>query len=101
MNNCLVKSEDCIKCGAKCCKVFQIDLKKYKKYLKLDVMDRLDMLDDPDIYVNDTTLIINKPCINLTLKGRCSIYQNRPKLCKVYPQHKDKFCKYVRKRGVK
>lgn len=69
----------CDNCEANCCKLLEISLSK-EEYLQL-IKIKLDL----KIKQNIIEYIIEPPCPFLNSLNKCSIYENRPILCRCYP----------------
>ena len=105
---------DCLKCiSSACCRLkIEVDIKEYNKLIEVGIKDK--MITYTDIFLKQNAKYKNRRkeldkmhkdifakvrkddngnCILLDSKMECSIYNNRPKVCKDYKHSR---CKNIR-----
>ena len=98
----LIDTQDCDKCGAKCCTEFTLQFDKTLDALALSEVERYRLMKtDGKIWVEDTDkyfiVHFDFPCSQLSADKRCMIYddnEQRPMLCRIYPNKEDIECHY-------
>ena len=76
---------DCSQCTDICCKRTTYKLTNADIAVLRDNIDTLYTLHIGTIHNPDGTIQLTAPCINLSEKGECMIYQFRPLGCRIYP----------------
>ncbi|MDD5111293.1 MAG: YkgJ family cysteine cluster protein [Candidatus Altiarchaeota archaeon] len=102
----LVDSQDCVKCGAKCCTKFTLQFDRTMDAMALSEVERYRLMETSGkIWVEDTKdyflVHFDFPCSQLTAGQRCMIYEDnarRPMLCRTYPAKEDVECRYKKKK---
>ena len=89
--------EDCISCGASCCKYIALEIDKPTCKRDYDYIRWFLVHQKTCVYVDhdgDWCLEIEARCENLGDNNMCTIYETRPKVCSDYGMG-DEICEYM------
>ncbi|NLW85672.1 MAG: YkgJ family cysteine cluster protein [Planctomycetes bacterium] len=79
-------SEECIRCGAKCCRYFCHEIDTPESYEDFENIRWFIMHKGVSVHVDEKRwyMAVVAPCIHLRPDNRCGIYEDRPLICRQY-----------------
>ncbi|MBN1409979.1 MAG: YkgJ family cysteine cluster protein [Spirochaetales bacterium] len=89
-------SNRCAQCTKSCCKYFTVKIETPRSKLDFDNLlwkmyhKNVKIFNDRDGWF----LLIDNPCVHLSRSGKCTIYSNRPIVCR---RHSNLDCEFTRK----
>ncbi len=87
-------NDQCLRCGAKCCKYLALPIDKPKSRKDFDDVRWYLLHEGVSIFVEDGDWYIqlDNHCKALTPDGLCAVYDDRPRICRKY---KDEDCEFA------
>jgi len=87
-------NDQCLRCGAKCCQYFALPIDDPADRKDFDDIRWYLLHEGVSIFVEDGDwyIQIDNRCKALTAEGLCSVYENRPRICRKY---KDGECEFA------